>query len=139
MCENVKFVWEGKKRIYYFKAAKFDTWSDMEYRKQCIEESIEDAKKLLDKMRKADEYGVLTTAIYWDLGNDVSFKYVEHENAKLTFGIKAGYSKRDDVRKEIEADPIKAIEKFIEDLKNELKMQKEFMKEAEPYLTIHIS
>ena len=139
MCENAKFVWEGSRTVYYYKAKKFDTWTKMKTLKNSIEESIKEAKELLDIAKKANEYGVLTTSVYYTFNNKTRIDYITQKNGEIIFSIDTPYSEKENIINEITNDPIKTIEKFIEDLKNELKMQKEYMKEAEPYLTVHIS
>ena len=137
--ENVKFVWEGSRTVYYYKAKKFDTWEKMKTLKNSIEESIKEAKELLDIAKKANEYGVLTTSVYYSLSNEIKIDHIVQRNGEIIFSIDTPYSKKENIINEIENNPIKTIEKFIEDLKNELETHKKYMKEAEPYLTVRIS
>lgn len=140
--EVVVFEWEGRREVEFMEAKKYGVWSDMKEREEQIREAVEKAKEIRELAERADEFGVLeilTTVSYYSSVEGFRVVGLILSNAKLTFLLHMNEKEdRGEVEREIKERAFELIDEFIERLEEEAEKQKEYMQEAEKFLTVRV-
>lgn len=135
MKEKVRFIWEDSIRTDIITARKSKIYTKMKERYEEIKEAIETLKRIINLSEKAEEFGVLEVKNSY--GYDVYMDW-----GILKFNVEE-IEKATGMDKEVIESKIKENWKeFILELINfeqeQEELMKQYLKEAEPYLTVKV-